>query len=61
LAISLGGPVANFIFAIFVFAGMGMTLGIPQATVSVATVVAGSAAEEAGFKPRCPHEAGGRR
>jgi regulator of sigma E protease len=51
LAVSLGGPFANFIFAIFVFAMMAMTLGVPQAKeVYVTGVVAGGAAEKAGFK-----------
>ena len=52
LAVSLGGPFANFIFAVFVFAGMGMALGVPQAKeVYVTSVVAGGAAEAAGFLP----------
>jgi regulator of sigma E protease len=51
MAISLGGPVANFIFAIVVFAGMSMALGIEQAEkVSVSSIVADSPAEAAGFK-----------
>lgn len=51
LAVSLGGPFANFIFAIAVFAVMGLTLGIAQAKeVIVVGVVADSPAEAAGFK-----------
>jgi regulator of sigma E protease len=51
LAVSLGGPFANFIFAIAVFAFMGVTLGIAQAKeVIVVGVVADSPAEVAGFK-----------
>jgi regulator of sigma E protease len=51
LAVSLGGPAANFIFAILVFAGFAMTLGIPQAKeVSVLRVVAESPADRAGFQ-----------
>lgn len=51
LAVSLGGPAANFIFAILVFAGFAMTLGIPQAKeVSVLGVEADSPASRAGFQ-----------
>lgn len=51
LAISLGGPFANFLFAILVFAGMAMTLGVPQAKeVSVARIAAGEPADIAGFR-----------
>lgn len=52
LAVSLGGPAANFIFAICVFAGISMTLGVPQAKeVSVLAVVSDSPAARAGFQP----------
>ncbi len=52
LAVSLGGPFANFVFAIFVFAGMAMGLGVPQAKeVYVTSVVADGAAARAGFQP----------
>lgn len=52
LAVSLGGPAANFIFAIGVFAAMSMTLGVPQAKeVSVLAVTADSPAARAGFQP----------
>jgi len=62
LAVSLGGPAANFIFAIAVFAVLAVTLGVSQAKeVSVADVTAGSPAEAAGFKPGdIVIEAGGR-
>ncbi|HEY7798830.1 MAG TPA: M50 family metallopeptidase [Hyphomonadaceae bacterium] len=51
LAVSLGGPLANFIFAIFVFALLGMAMGVPKSDqVLVDQVVPGSAAEDAGFK-----------
>ncbi len=63
LAVSLGGPAANFIFAICVFAGISMTLGVPQAKeVSVLAVVTDSPAARAGFQPGdIVVEAGGRR
>jgi regulator of sigma E protease len=51
IAISLGGPFANFVFAMIVFAGMGMVLGVPQAKeVFVAGVAADGAADKGGFK-----------
>src|SRR6185295_15144058 len=51
LVISLGGPFANFAFAIAVFAAMGMTLGVAQAKeVSVVAVTPGLPAATAGFK-----------
>jgi regulator of sigma E protease len=52
IAVSLGGPFANFIFAILAFATIGYTHGVPEAKeVYVTGVVAGSAAERAGFQP----------
>lgn len=62
IAVSLGGPLANFVFAVFVFAIMGFSLGVPQAQeVFVNSVRVGSAAEIAGFKPGdVILEAGGR-
>jgi regulator of sigma E protease len=52
VAVSLGGPFANFIFAITVFAAMGMTLGVPQARdVFVKAVQIDSPAAAAGFQP----------
>ncbi|MDP3736880.1 MAG: RIP metalloprotease [Hyphomonadaceae bacterium] len=52
LAVSLGGPFANFVFAVVVFAALGMAMGVAQSKeVLVNGTVAGSAAEAAGFKP----------
>jgi regulator of sigma E protease len=52
IAVALGGPVANFIFAILVFAAIGLAFGVPQAKeVLVTQVAAGTPAEAAGFKP----------
>jgi regulator of sigma E protease len=50
-AIVAAGPVANFILAIFIFAGLFTFLGKPSTTARVDGVQAGSAAEAAGFKP----------
>jgi len=51
LAVSLGGPFANFVFAIAVFAFIGMAFGVPQSKqVAVAEVLPNSVAEAAGFK-----------
>ncbi|HPI48116.1 MAG TPA: M50 family metallopeptidase, partial [Hyphomonadaceae bacterium] len=62
LAVSLGGPLANFIFAIAVFAVLGMAFGIPQSKeITVASVAPNSAAAVAGFQPGdVIVEAGGR-
>lgn len=62
LAVSLGGPFANFVFAIVVFGFLGMAYGVPQSTqVTVNGVLSGSVAEAAGFKPGdVIVEAGGR-
>jgi regulator of sigma E protease len=63
MAISFGGPFANFIFAIVVFAGIGMVFGISQAkAVAVNSVIAGGVGEGAGFKAGdIIVEAGGRK
>ncbi|MFC3124723.1 RIP metalloprotease RseP [Pseudoroseomonas globiformis] len=45
------GPIANFLLAAVLFAGLYMTLGQPQPSSTVGTVVAGSAAERAGLLP----------
>lgn len=45
------GPVANFVFAIVVLAGMFMTVGQPYTPADIGQVIPGSAAERAGFKP----------
>ncbi len=51
IAVSLGGPFANFVFAAFVFAVLAFALGVPQAKeVVIRGVVAGGAAEQAGIK-----------
>ena len=63
IAVSLGGPFANFIFAILAFGVLGFVHGVPQAQeVYVTGVVAGGAAEKAGFQSGdVIVEAGGRR
>ncbi len=51
LAVSLGGPFANFAFAIIVFAGLAMAFGVPEAKeVRISAVTEGSVAEAAGFQ-----------
>lgn len=51
IAVSLGGPFANFVFAILVFAAMGFALGVSTAKeVLVTGVERGTPAEAAGFK-----------
>ena len=45
------GPVANFLLAIAIFAGIFMTVGKQTTSARVDTVQAGSAAQAAGFKP----------
>lgn len=62
LVISLGGPAANFIFAILALATLAMITGLPEAqAVRVAEVQAASPAEAAGFrKGDLILEAGGR-
>jgi regulator of sigma E protease len=49
-AIVAAGPIANFILAIVIFAGLFTFFGKPSTTARVDTVQAGSAAETAGFK-----------
>src|SRR5690606_34142816 len=63
LAVSLGGPLSNFILAIVVFAFLGSVFGIAQSKeISVADVVPNSVADVAGFKAGdIIVEAGGRR
>jgi regulator of sigma E protease len=62
IAVSLGGPFANFLFAIAAFAVIGGIQGVPQAQeVFVRGVIAGEAAERAGFQTGdVVIEAGGR-
>ena len=51
LAVSMGGPAANFIFAILVYTLWALAFGIPVADeVRVTQIVASSSAERAGFK-----------
>ncbi|WP_428030314.1 RIP metalloprotease RseP [Ancylobacter sp.] len=51
-AIVAAGPIANFILAIVIFAGLFMTVGRQVTTPQVDAVQAGSAAERAGFQPK---------
>src|SRR5579872_1568495 len=50
-AIVVGGPAANFLFAIVVLAGLYMTVGQPYTPPIIEKVEPGSAAAEAGFEP----------
>src|SRR5690349_15623481 len=50
-AVIAAGPIANFIVAVVIFAGLAMAFGKPSTLARVDTVQEGSAAEEAGFKP----------
>ncbi len=51
MAIVAGGPIANFILAAVVFAGLFMFVGAPTTAPIAGTVVQDSAAEEAGMQP----------
>jgi regulator of sigma E protease len=50
-AIVIGGPAANFLFAVVVLAGLYMTVGQPYTPPAIDTVEPGSAAADAGFRP----------
>ena len=50
-AIVVAGPVANFLLAIVIFAGVFMIYGKQTMSARVNSVQPGSAAEQAGFKP----------
>jgi len=50
-AVVAAGPIANFVLAVMIFAGIFMVVGKQTATARVDAVQAGSAAEAAGFKP----------
>jgi len=50
-AVVAAGPIANFLIAIAIFAGLAMLYGKPSTAARVDVVAAGSAAEEAGFQP----------
>jgi regulator of sigma E protease len=49
-AIVAAGPIANFILAVIIFAGIFMAYGKPQLLPVVSTVIEGSAAETAGIQ-----------
>jgi regulator of sigma E protease len=49
-AVVAAGPIANFLVAIAIFAGLAMLYGKPSTAARVDIVSAGSAAEEAGFQ-----------
>jgi regulator of sigma E protease len=51
-AVVVAGPLANFILASVIFAGIFIIYGKPSTTARVDNIVAGSAAEQAGFKVR---------
>jgi regulator of sigma E protease len=50
-AVVAAGPIANFILAIAIFAGIFMTVGKQTTSARVDTIQPGSAAQAAGFKP----------
>jgi regulator of sigma E protease len=50
-AVVVAGPLANFVLAIVIFALLFMTVGKPTASARVDSVLPGSAAAAAGFKP----------
>src|SRR5476651_2381657 len=50
-AVVAAGPIANFILAIAIFAGIFMTVGKQTTSARVDTVLPGSAAMAAGFQP----------
>ena len=50
-AVVAAGPIANFILAVLIFAGIFMLYGKPSTSARVDSVQAGGAAEAAGFKP----------
>jgi regulator of sigma E protease len=50
-AIVAGGPLANFVFAVFVLAVLFMTYGQPFTPAEVGEVLPGSAAEAGGMRP----------
>jgi regulator of sigma E protease len=50
-AVVAAGPIANFVLAIVIFAGIFMVVGKQTATARVDAVLEGSAAAAAGFKP----------
>ncbi len=50
VAVVAAGPIANFIFALVVLAGLFATVGQPFTPADVGKVTAGSAAEQAGIQ-----------
>ena len=50
-AVVAAGPIANFVLAIAIFAGIFMIIGKQTTSARVDTVLAGSAAQSAGFQP----------
>jgi regulator of sigma E protease len=50
-AVVAAGPIANFILAVLIFAGIFMLYGKPSTSPRVDSIQAGGAAEAAGFKP----------
>jgi regulator of sigma E protease len=50
-AIVVAGPVANFLLAVVIFAGLFMVFGKPSTSPRVDAVQPGSAAQAAGFQP----------
>jgi regulator of sigma E protease len=50
MAVVAAGPIANFLLAIVIFAGIFMAVGIPDIKPLVANITPGSAAEKAGLK-----------
>jgi regulator of sigma E protease len=50
-AIVFAGPLANFLFAILVLAGLFSIVGQPYTPADIGAIVSGSAAERAGLKP----------
>jgi len=50
-AVVAAGPIANFLMAVVIFAGLAMVFGKPSTAALVDIVQPGSAAEEAGFQP----------
>ncbi len=49
-AIVAAGPLANFLFAIVLFAGLFMAVGVPTPQAGIGTIQSNSAAEDAGFE-----------
>jgi regulator of sigma E protease len=49
MAVTAAGPIANFLLAIVIFAGLYAVLGVPQIEPRIAKIEPGSAAERAGL------------